>query len=345
MVAANNLIFASANGTVYAMDAATGIIQNGNGNGVSYNGESSELRMIVANNNLYMCSASGWVYCLSLDGNTSLLWQYYVGSSGQTNLIYGNGALFVGYGGYTQMIDPNSGTQIGDTLDFHGDFGEVRFAMNDNILYAGLWGVFYIVDTNNFNSSPTKIVLSSTDYIVNLLFLNGNIYAGTHGSVYGYTGDGNTSLGDPNPLTGTNAYDEVRLFTDNTNIYAGTNGYICSINPADLTNNASWPAAPIELPESQSTLYDNNLRMICNNGYIFVGCFGNLFKLQASNGFLYPGVLAHGYEVPIALNGDGICAMFTGTNVIVNGQYVSGGSVFPTSYVMFVSCVSQASLT
>ncbi len=332
----NNIIYASANGTIFAMDPVTGNILNGNGNGVPIQNESSELRLVVANNMLYACSARGYVYALSLDTSTSLLWTCDLPQSGTTNIIYGGNSLYAGFHGDAAMLDPNTGTMIGDRVNLSNADGEVRLAMDGDTLYAGVDGNFFVFEPGNFQN-PSKTVVVSPDSLVNLLAVNGYLYAGVNGTVYCY--DGNQNLVSQNNLV--NGSSEVRLASDGNNLYAGTNGYLISLNLVSLANNSNWSNSVIELPESQSIL-DNNLRMICNNGYIFIGCFGNLFKVDASNGTLYPGVLNHGYEIPIVLNGNGICAIFTGNNFIQN--YLADNA-YPGSWVSFVSCVSQDTLT
>jgi Calcineurin-like phosphoesterase len=333
------LTFASANGVVFVMDGGSGTLLNTNS---LPNESGNEIRLLVANSTLFACSASGYVYSLSLDSNIGLNWSSLVNSfKTTTNIAFGNGVLYVGYHGDVAIVNASNGS-VTTHSSLQWDLNEeVRLAVNGEYLYAGCYGNVFILDASSLDQTGAgKIDIKGNLSLFNLLVVNGNLYAGSNGYVYGWNADGSNALGT-NDLTGSGLH-EVRLASDGSYLYVGTNGMIASLDLDDLGYNGNWATPLVSLPNS-TTLLDNAVNIICNGGFLYVGCFGNLFKLEAGNGNIDIELDLHGYEVPIGLDGDGICAIFTG-NVVTPGT-TSAGAMGIYNWQSYVSCVSQDSLT
>ena len=335
--APETIVYVSGNGTVFALNSGTGAVD---GSVALPNESGNELRLLVANQSLFVSSASGWVYCLTLDTSMGMVWSSQVNSHASiTNLAFGNGQLYVGFYGDVASLDPATGN-LQNKVSLQWDLTqEVRLAVNGSYVYAGVYGNVFFLDASTLDQL-NKVDISGNLSVFNLLVVGDNVYGGSNGYVYGWSADGSASLGT-NDLTGSGNH-EVRLATDGSFLYAGTNGMVASLQLDNLAYNPAWDTPLVSLPDCATAL-DNAVNMLCSGGQLYIGCFGNLLKLDAGTGAVSLELSIHGYEVPISLNGNGICAVFTGHVVTLTAN--EDGSAGTYVWESFVTCVSQDSLT
>ncbi len=329
-----NIVFASAKGTVFAFDNATGAQLGIN----QLNGETGELRLLVVNendtNNLFVSSASGNVYCLSLDNTIDWKWTCPLGHADTTNLTFGNGYLYAGNHGNVLKIDllTHSVIKKADVALSTND-GEVRLAYNGNYLYAGSIGDLVVFDPDTLDQKGDKNYIKESLYgVVSLIVLpNGNVVGGSSGYVVEFSADGQSIIN--NYDLGHGILTEVRFDTDGINVYAGAGDFVACLNNGSVV----WSSHLIPSSSSSSADLTDNVNVIYSNGYVFAGCHGFLCQLDAASGSVltYWNNQADYDDVPIALNGMGICAVFT-DHIIVDGDYMNQ---------TYVACVSQLTLT
>jgi len=330
IVASGEYVYASANGVVFAMSSTTGAILNGSGNGITLPGETGEIRMVVANGYLY-ASGSQYVYCLSLDGNTNMIWgnPAKLPKNDIINVAFGDGSLYAGQQGNIYMINPANGSMSSTPTYETGENAEVRLTITGSTVIAGANGdIFFFAGTSSKYTYHYEITIY--DNIVNVMVAGNYVYGSTYDPIKGlmcaYSLDGSETYGSQS--FSVTIGDEVRMCTDDTNIYAGVYGYVACLAP----NTLDYIWGLVDFSENYGLT-----NVLYSNGYLFASCYGNVYQLNANNGKKSRKLdfAADLGNVPIAFNGAGICAIVT-DNVLVNDSYVNQ---------TFITCVSQANLT
>lgn len=320
--ATQDMIIVSGDGLIYSLDPATGAQ-------LGYfmpTGETGEMKLLVANNYLYVSSgSSGYVYCRELKPTLDKVWSEKLNShETTTNMAFGNGNLVLGYHGDAQLVDPNTGSSIKEQSLEAILNEDVTVAVNGSYIFCGCHGNVFVLNSSDL-SQVTKIDIELTAD-VNVYAFDGLGYAGTDGTVSVFDADGSNNV--KVDLSGNG---EVRLAYDGSTIYAGTDGSVTALDPTTLSVISGWTTTTLP-----ATSPGNNVpNIVCNGGYLFVGCYGNLFKLDGATGALLLSYEYHGWQVPVILNGDGVVGIFSKDNII-SGQYVE---------CSFAMCVSQDTLT
>ncbi len=197
-------------------------------------------KLLATDGRLFVASSEGDLHCLSADAALQTHWSIKVNPSAVAiDIVAGNGLLFAGFQGRVASLDSKSGAILqARTLQWDLN-GEVRLAMQQPYLYAGIYGnVFFLDVTTLAARGVEKIALPGKLASVNLLVADDNLYVGTHGSIYGWSADGTQVLGSDKLNCDGNC--EVRLAAADTYLYAEYDGRIAAYALKSLEKNPDW---------------------------------------------------------------------------------------------------------
>lgn len=350
MVTDGTYIYLSCNGAILSINLQ-GQIQNGSGLSLS-DASGEEVRMVLANGNLYACSMNGYVYCISTGSNPGLIWQSaQLSYRNTTNIAVNNLYVYAGYDGNVATLSLADGSVVDQDGKSHkaisSAYYEVRLAVSGEYLYAGTNGDLYVLLASDLSSVNENSISGALGPVVNIQVAGDYVYAGSNGSVGIYNLDGSTISGysDSLSLPGT-GFQEVRLATDGVNVYFGTGGYTGGFTIGTL--DFIWSQNPV-LDFSGSFGITN---VAASNGNLYAGCYGNLFLVDVGTGAQGPKLdipFVAGdtnMVVPILLlSSESICGCFSGNVVIDEPNPDGDNSMGYYSNQNFLMNVSQVTLT
>jgi hypothetical protein len=232
------MLLAGSNGAVHKLNPNTGHVETSVLLASKYGIGNYRMRLAVTGSTLIVGS-HGWVYGVALP-NLAKTWETSLPQSGYTlvEVLVRNGQLYAGSNGYAYQLHAGTG------------------AVQQSLL---------LVDPDGIG-----------DYTTTLAADGQNLYAGTHGYVYGIRlADWSREAWTAN-LAG-NRYARVNLALSGNQLLAGSYGYIFRVNPADGTVVRS---ALLTMGVGDLGEYETRVSFDSAGNHLYAGVHGYAYKVS-----------------------------------------------------------------